>query len=938
MHDAHEVPAVKTPSSDPGKFERPPLLKKPKTLDDADSDSTPHFPGPLFPAVRRVATAPPSSRPPLSNLRVSVGDDPSPPDSPFSDRDWVYPAFLGHHPAKSRVALKASKLQKLDSPVLTARGRSDDPNCKGISEKQLAGAAPAKKVEKDVKLASSQLSMTRSNSGSGIASKRIGLFKQSLVLYLLAFTCMVVVPYTFYLQIRLQKLQEENNGLHTLCSDRLDDSESSKILPHEDRALVSDWSNTESRTVALYTVVVTLLMPFFLYEYLDYLPKLKNLSKRMKNNQEEVPLKKRIAYMVDVCFSVYPYAKLLALLFATVFLIAFGGLALYAVSDGSFAEALWLAWTFVADSGNHADRVGMGPRIVSVSISSGGMLIFAMMLGLVSDAISEKVDSLRKGKSEVIERNHILVLGWSDKLGSLLKQLAIANKSIGGGVIVVLAERDKEEMELDIAKLEFDLMGTSVICRSGSPLILADLKKVSVSKARAIIVLASDENADQSDARALRVVLSLTGVKEGLRGHVVVEMSDLDNEPLVKLVGGDLIETVVAHDVIGRLMIQCALQPGLAQIWEDILGFENAEFYIKRWPQLDGLRFEDVLISFPDAIPCGVKVAADGGKIILNPDDSFILKEGDEVLVIAEDDDTYSPGPLPEVRRGLFPKIADPPKYPERILFCGWRRDIDDMINVLEAFLSPGSELWIFSAVPEKDREKKLIDGGLDISKLQNVRLVHHEGNAVIKRHLEGLPLETFDSILILADESLEDSIVHSDSRSLATLLLIRDIQSKRLPNKDTSSTSLRLSGFSHSSWISEMQQASDKSIIISEILDSRTRNLVSVSRISDYVLSNELVSMALAMVAEDKQINRVLEELFAGEGNEMCIKPAEFYLFDQEELSFYDIMIRGRQRQEIIIGYRLPNADRAIINPSEKSQPRKWSLDDVFVVISSSE
>jgi hypothetical protein len=64
----------------------------------------------------------------------------------------------------------------------------------------------------------------------------------------------------------------------------------------------------------------------------------------------------------------------------------------------------------------------------------------------------------------------------------------------------------------------------------------------------------------------LRVVLSLTGVKEGLKGHVVVEMSDLDNEQLVKLVGGDLVETVVAHDVIGRLMIQCARQPGLAQV------------------------------------------------------------------------------------------------------------------------------------------------------------------------------------------------------------------------------------------------------------------------------------------------------------------------------------------------------------------------------------
>ncbi|KAJ6291434.1 hypothetical protein OIU76_023495 [Salix suchowensis] len=38
----------------------------------------------------------------------------------------------------------------------------------------------------------------------------------------------------------------------------------------------------------------------------------------------------------------------------------------------------------------------------------------------------------------------------------------------------------------------------------------------------------------ESDARALRTVLSLTGVKEGLKGHIVVELSDLDNEVLVK--------------------------------------------------------------------------------------------------------------------------------------------------------------------------------------------------------------------------------------------------------------------------------------------------------------------------------------------------------------------------------------------------------------------
>lgn len=848
---------------------------------------------------------------------------------------------LRKQPPVSSPSPSPSRSASMPKSLATAEGA----DMQLVSASPITSHSPAPgsdtKSERIVPPVRAQVPVSNLTSSSSLTSstpaRKSARIRSSLIRNLLALLCVVFASYAITLRNEVMKLQEENYDLHRTCTNNnTPHEENTNISKHESEDSFVYIVNTDTRSIALYTVLFTLVTPFVLYKYLDDLPKIKNISKRSKNNnKEEVPLKKRIAYMVDVCFSIYPYAKLLALLFATIFLIAFGGLALYAVSDGSLAEALWLSWTFVADSGNHADRVGTGSRIVSVSISSGGMLIFAMMLGLVSDAISEKVDSLRKGKSEVIESNHILVLGWSDKLGSLLKQLAIANKSIGGGVVVVLAERDKEEMEMDIAKLEFSFMGTSVICRSGSPLILADLKKVSVSKARAIIVLAADENADQSDARALRVVLSLTGVKEGLRGHVVVEMSDLDNEPLVKLVGGELIETVVAHDVIGRLMIQCALQPGLAQIWEDILGFENAEFYIKRWPQLDGLRFEDVLVSFPDAIPCGVKVASEGGKIIINPKDEYVLKDGDEILVIAEDDDTYSPGPLPEVRRGLFPKKVDPPKFPEKILFCGWRRDIDDMIMVLEAFLAPGSELWMFNEVLEKERERKLVDGGLDISGLVNIKLVHRVGNAVIKKHLETLPLETFDSILILADESVEDSIVHSDSRSLATLLLIRDIQSKRLPYKeDTSSTPLRVSGFSHSSWIREMQQASNKSIIISEILDSRTRNLVSVTKISDYVLSNELVSMALAMVAEDKQINRVLEELFAEEGNEMCIKPGEFYLYDQEELCFYDIMIRGRERHEIVIGYRLATAERAVINPVDKGKMVKWSLDDVFVVI----
>ncbi|XP_074584188.1 putative ion channel CASTOR isoform X3 [Curcuma longa] len=748
-------------------------------------------------------------------------------------------------------------------PTFVARG---DPRYAGIRRKVSFDSPQTSESARSVgREATPRLRPSTDSSSRTVSSRSRIRNRWSLVVFVaVALTCLSSLLHkNFMLQNEILHLQEE---LSILDSKIQSCGVYSPLALRNTIPVQSDEKpNKRLKTSAIFASLAIISVPLIAFKYIDYLSWLRGTM-----NSEAVSLKKQLAYRVDVFLSVHPYAKPLVLLLATFLLIGLGGLALYGVTEDTLADCLWLSWTYIADSGNHANSIGFGPKLVSLSISFGGMLIFAMMLGLVSDAISEKFDSLRKGRSEVIEDSHTLILGWSDKLGSLLNQLAIANESLGGGTVVVMAERDKEEMELDIAKMEFDFKGTSVICRSGSPLILADLKKVSVSKARAIVVLAEDGNADQ--------------------------------------------------------------------IWEDILGFENCEFYIKRWPQLDGMHFEDVLISFPDAIPCGIKMASCGGKIILNPDDSYILQEGDEVLVIAEDDDTYSPAKLPMVGRGYLPKDFTVPKSPERILFCGWRRDMEDMIMVLDAFLAPGSELWMFNDVPENERERKLTDGGLDFSRLENISLVNREGNAVIRRHLESLPLESFDSILILADESVEDSAIQADSRSLATLLLIRDIQAKRLPYSEDLVSYVSGGSFSHGTWIGDMQQASNKSVIISEILDPRTKNLLSMSKISDYVLSNELVSMALAMVAEDRQINNVLEELFAEEGNEMQIRSADLYVCEDEEMNFYEIILRARQRKEIVIGYRLADAERAIINPPDKDMPRTWSDKDVFVVVAEKE
>ena len=62
-----------------------------------------------------------------------------------------------------------------------------------------------------------------------------------------------------------------------------------------------------------------------------------------------------------------------------------------------------------------------------------------------------------------------------------------------------------------------------------------------------------------------------------LSGHLVAEVRDIDDEPLLQLVGGKSIETVVSHNVLDRLLMMSAQQPGFAQVFDALLGFEGQD-------------------------------------------------------------------------------------------------------------------------------------------------------------------------------------------------------------------------------------------------------------------------------------------------------------------------------------------------------------------------
>ena len=297
------------------------------------------------------------------------------------------------------------------------------------------------------------------------------------------------------------------------------------------------------------------------------------------------------------------------------------------------------------------------------------------------------------------------------------------------------------------------VMPVDIVIRAGNPCVGTDLENFGAAHtAAAIVVLAGSGNADEADAKTLRIVLALKSLpKTRVTGHIVTEVRDIDNSELIQLVGGDSVITLTTHDVLGRLMIKCGRTPELTRVFQAIFGFEGDEFYesctLKDSEVMNcliGKRFGDVLHLFTDAIPIGVYDAsrtqdnvAGGGKklagmrmkrpstfgasdlrspsrsrsqigieaeqfkIRLKPDDDYVLKADDRIVVLAEDQrwiDTPPSLAPPTLVRGpeLVPYTGiAPKKHAEKIMICGWRRDLQDVIDQLDQLVAPGSELHV---------------------------------------------------------------------------------------------------------------------------------------------------------------------------------------------------------------------------------------------------
>lgn len=625
------------------------------------------------------------------------------------------------------------------------------------------------------------------------------------------------------------------------------------------------------------------------------------------------PWRARLRYQFDKSMAAGPIALIgwLAVISIIVIVIAGAVLTLTGIApDGgehmSFVEGAWESLMRTMDAGTMGGDIGWPFRGVSLVVTISGIFVFSALIGVLSSGLEEKLDDLRKGRSHVLENGHTIIFNWSPSIFDVISELVIANASRRRPRIVIMAAKDKVEMEDELAAKIGDLKNTRIICRSGDPTDLYDINIVNPQTSRSIIVLSPE--GDHADSEVIKTVLALVNdpSRRAAPYQIAAEIRDARNAEVAEIVGGKELQLVLADDLISRIVAHSSRQAGLSGVYSELLDFDGCEIYTIDQPELAGKSFGAAVMMYETSTLIGFCDIE--GKVNLNPPANRIFLPHERAIIIAEDDAAIKSGTAEmRVDRDIIVAPVTRKPKPESTLMLGWNRRGPMIARELSRYVAAGSTLTVAADTPgleEEVRDLALATGNMSVScKVTDTSS---------RTELDALDIPSFDHVLVLG-YSDHMAAQPADTRTLVTLLQLRKIA----------------------------ERAGRHISIVSEMIDVRNRELAAVTRADDFVVSNKLVSLMLAQASENAQMAAIFGELLDEDGSEIYMRPVTDYVAVDRPVTFYTVCLAALRRGEVAIGYRRQvegeddrrNLGGVIVNP-RKSDLYAFAATDRLIIL----
>jgi len=673
-----------------------------------------------------------------------------------------------------------------------------------------------------------------------------------------------------------------------------------------------------------------------------------------------------ILYRLDVVLSRQRAAKVLLFVVMTLVLLLLAAGILCLLDEGvTFTTAMWQSWHWLADP---SEMFQTQPRLFAVRALSCvttlvGVVVFALLIGIVSDHLGEFVEGLQKGTAEIVVQGHTVLLNFNSKGLPIILELLSAKQSEGGGTIVVMSDTPKAELEAIILDaLGGDFKGSRVICRCGSTRSEYELSRLSLPTAKSIIVLASTDTADSTavgGGKSLHTVLqvldllpkavmSQKGEPEIAPGSpwLVVEVNTASCYAAFSALRHPAVNLVVAHQLAGRILLNSALQANLGDAVAELVSFSGVEIYVKDWPELCGLQFHEILFAFDGAVPIGF---ADEHHTYLNPGGGRVLRAGEKVVLIAADDDTYHLKTETERRKTQAPSrrtilpMQRSCKEELDALFVNWHPDMRQLLLDFDALVSRGSSVTLYARMDTNSMRHALAGKGRGGKLTLRNLSVKFQAEETAKDlysldALEKLPLEEYDVVVIFAEVREGQTNDHVAAEQLRTTLLTRLIQSTNLAQKlgHKEREGKGAQDLSRHDVQNDPTFLASRRILV-EAKDMAGQYLIDAVKRAEVINTNKISASVLAQVSEQSLLTSIYRELLCGlEGSELYFKPAERYVTTTERCNWTEIRKRAWAFSEIAIGYQLAGEVQCTLDPTAaaKCGPRLWHPDDRIFVL----
>ena len=611
---------------------------------------------------------------------------------------------------------------------------------------------------------------------------------------------------------------------------------------------------------------------------------------------KKITWKQKFQYKFDNIMSKGTISLIGILFLITLLVVAVSGIIVGVMGQTGMGvgKSIWVSLMHAIDAGTLAGDDGDIVFILLMTIVTVcGLFITSMLISILNAGVEEKMTSLQKGKSIVLEKNQTVLLGFNENALNILSELILANENQKDEVVVVMDDIDKTTMEDMIHQRIPDSKTTRIICRSGRIDSFSDLSICSLETCRSVILNIED------DAQTIKAILACVNILEksdNQDAYVVAMIREKENLKAAQIAGGNRAEILYFKRTIARLLAHASRHPGISNVFTNLLSYEGDEIYVEPLQGSIGKTMEQINMSLPDSIAIGI---VKNGVPMVNPPRDVIVEKNDALILLEEDDGVAKMQPPVQADVSKFAAEKKAESSLQHTLILGNGELLGLVLSELDNYAAPGSRVVVANNEwKEKEEIVRLIP-------LKNIVLEQKTCDIFSSQVLEELVQCKPENVMILTDASLEDE--KADANTLLLLLQLSNISEK--------------TGIDFT--------------VASEMRKVENQELAKVTKVNDFVVSSNITALMMTQISQIRQQRLILEDLLDEDGSEFYRKPISRYVSCGVPVDFYTMSAAAARYGEIAIGYQIVNGRKlnTVCNPNKKDTI-VFKEEDALIVI----